>query len=46
VVLGGVFAIFGAPAPLGFKVTGWLFAAVIIAVSRYGASDHADDTRR
>ena len=39
--LGSVFAIFGDPAPIGFKVVGWLFAGAIIAVSRYGQSDHA-----
>jgi hypothetical protein len=38
--LGSIFAIFLAPAPPGFKVAGWLFAAAIIAVSRYAPSKH------
>lgn len=41
VALGSVFAIVGAPVPIGFTVTGWLFAGAIVAVSRYGQSSEA-----
>jgi hypothetical protein len=41
--LGAVFSVFGSPVPIGFKVTGWLFAAAIIGVSRYAVAPTADD---